>query len=136
MTEDWLYAQAARSPERIGLIFAGETERVWDYRALNQQADQTVSGLRAAGVRPGQAVAVLLPNCPEYVLLVHAAARLGAILVPLNLRLSAAELAWQVQQADCEFLVGDAQTLAAVTGPLPEKVRLINCAEICAHPYP
>lgn len=102
MNPDWLQEQAQRIPTWPGLIFAG---REWDFRALDQAADQLASCLTAAGVRPGDFLAVLLPNRPEFVLLIHAAARLGAVLAPLNTRLAAPELAWQLEHLACRFLV-------------------------------
>ena len=61
--------------------------------------------LVATGVGSGQHVAVLMPNRPEYVFLIHALARLGAVLVPFNIRLTADELGWQVEQSDSQVLI-------------------------------
>lgn len=102
MNPDWLQEQAQRIPIRPGLVYAG---REWDFRALDQAADQLASQLAVAGVRPGDFLAVLLPNRLEYVFLIHAAARLGAVLAPLNTRLAAPELAWQLEHLACRFLV-------------------------------
>lgn len=102
MNPDWLQEQAQRIPTRPSLVYAG---REWDFRALDQAADQLASRLTAAGVRPGDFLAVLLPNRPEFVFLIHAAARLGAVLAPLNTRLAAPELAWQLEHLACRFLV-------------------------------
>jgi O-succinylbenzoic acid--CoA ligase len=79
---------------------------------LNRLVAGMASQLTAAGVGAGQQVAVLLPNRVEYVCLIHALARLGAVLVPLNIRLTGAELGWQVGQAGCSFVVCSQQTEA------------------------
>lgn len=123
MFRDWLLEQALCSPQKIGLIYRGQT---WNHRALDQETNLLVNGLVAEGVESGMKVAVLLPNCPEYVLLVHAIARLAAILLPLNLRLTPAELAWQVQQADCALLIGNTQTLTAAREMEVEGLALVN----------
>ena len=47
------------------------------------------------GIAHGDHVAVLLPNSLAYVVLIHALARVGAVLVPLNIRLGASEIDWQ-----------------------------------------
>ncbi len=110
MIEDWLRHQAMSSSKKTGLI---AENRAWDYRAMHQQVGLLADHLVAIGVSSGMHVAALLTNCPEAVFLVHALARLGAVLVPLNLRHSSLELTWQVDQADCAYLVYNAQTRAA-----------------------
>src|SRR5579859_3355388 len=88
--QDWLAAQAHARPDGIALI---ATDRVWTYKSLNQAVGQMAGALLAAGVQRGDFVAALLPNSAEYVFLIHALARLGAVLIPLNTRLTSAELA-------------------------------------------
>jgi len=99
---DWLAYRSQASPQKVGLIFG---ERRWTYQELNEAVALLCGQLAAAGVQLGQHVAVLLSNCPEYVYVTHALARLGATLVPLNTRLTGAELRWQVEQADCCFVL-------------------------------
>ncbi len=108
---DWLEQRARCSPAQPGLVYK---QSCWDFRAMHQEVDLLANRLAGEGVHSGEHVAALLPNCPEAVFLVHALARLGAILVPLNLRLSPTELTWTMVQADCAFLVHNAQTLSIV----------------------
>ena len=115
---DWLRAQATSSPEKTALIWTGAAEnsrsnsarQSWDYRALDQEVDQLASNLFAAGVRSDQHVAALLRSSPQMVFLVHALARIGAVLVPLNTRLTASELSWQFHHANCKLLVHSSET--------------------------
>lgn len=80
------------------------------FRDLRQQATEIASGLKRLGVGKGDRVAVCLPNWHEFVVAVHAVARLGAILVPLNTRYRLHELEHILQ--DCEptavFCTGEA----------------------------
>jgi O-succinylbenzoic acid--CoA ligase len=99
---DWLSHRAQVSPHEPALIFEYQS---WSYRDLDREVARLAAQLTAAGVVPSQHVAVLLPNQPEFVFLIHALARLGAVLVPLNLRLTAEELTWQVTQAACEVVI-------------------------------
>ena len=92
---DWLAHQALSRPQGIALMWG---DRRWTYAELNAWVAAMAGRLAAAGVRAGDHVAVLMPNRPEYVALIHALARLGAVLVPLNVRLTEAELGWQVEQ--------------------------------------
>lgn len=108
-TFDWLAHRAQVSPQKVALIFE---EQSWTYRELNTLVAEMAARLAAVGVEAGQHVAVLMPNRMETVCLIHALARLGAVLVPLNIRLTAAELGWQVEHAGCTLLICDAHTEA------------------------
>jgi o-succinylbenzoate---CoA ligase len=70
------------------------------YGALGAEADLCAARLATLGIGPGDRVAVCLPGGLAFATLLHAVARLEAVLVPLNTRLTAANLAWQV--ADCQ----------------------------------
>jgi o-succinylbenzoate---CoA ligase len=98
----WLQARTQTSPHALALIYGEER---WDYAELNRRTNALAAHLTAQGVQAGDRVAVLLPNSPLYVCLIHAVARLGAVLVPLNGRLTHPELTWQIEQAACQWLV-------------------------------
>lgn len=102
MIQDWLSAQVAARPDTIALIFG---EHQWTYAELNVEVDAFAERLAARGVSTSDKVAVLLPNCAEYVYLIHALARLGAVLIPLNTRLTPIELDWQITHSDCRWLI-------------------------------
>ena len=119
VTTDWLRARAADTPEARALLVDGLW---WRFDELDALADRLCARLLAGGARPGDHVAVLLPNSLEMVGVVFALARLGAVMVPLNMRLTAAEVAWQVARADCARLICAPQTeaqAADVSAALP-----------------
>jgi len=64
------------------------------YSELHQRVHRLASALRRRGVKPGDRVAVLAPNTPLALDPHFAVPLLGAVLVMLNIRLAAAELAW------------------------------------------
>ncbi|MFW6097177.1 MAG: o-succinylbenzoate--CoA ligase [Chloroflexota bacterium] len=138
-TGDWLTARVGRSPQVLALVWEG---RRWSYGALAREVEVYAANLAWAGVEAGQHVAVLLPNGPPYVFLVHALARLGAVLVPLNRRLTTAELRWQVAQADSTLLLYGDET-AAEAEALAEVCATRHVAELArateatapAHPF-
>ncbi|MFQ5398043.1 MAG: o-succinylbenzoate--CoA ligase [Anaerolineae bacterium] len=99
---DWLTERAAATPQKLALIFGEER---WTYGELDTAVSHLAAHLHQHGVRPGDFVAALLPNSPLYVCLVHALARLSAALVPLNTRLTPAELQWQVDHVSAKWLV-------------------------------
>lgn len=100
---DWLAAQARANPKGLALIFQ---EQTWNYAKLDQQTDILCSQLAGLHIPQGARIAVHLPNSAQYVALVHALARLGLILAPLNIRLSIPELAAQIDQINCNWLIG------------------------------
>jgi O-succinylbenzoic acid--CoA ligase len=82
----------------------------WSYAELQARAATLACWLAERGIQHGDRVAVLLANGPAYVQAVHAVIALGAILVPVNLRLAPAEIAWQLAQCRARLLLHDATT--------------------------
>ena len=106
---DWLAEQAAHNADGLALRFGSDR---WRYADLDAAASKMCACLAAAGVVGGTHVGVLLPNCPDYLVLVHALLRVAAVLVPLNTRLTTTELRWQMEHADVALLICNADTAA------------------------
>src|SRR5689334_7498556 len=104
---NWLAHRAGVLAAEPALIADSTT---WSFAALDRWACSIARRLATLGVAPGDRVALLLRNSPEFVALIHAAPRLGAVLAPLNIRLVAPELAWQIADAGAHVLVYDAGT--------------------------
>ncbi len=102
ITTDWLRARAEASPGATALQIG---ERSWRFDELDGLVARLCGRLRANGVDAGMHVGVLTPNSLAAVAHVFALARLGAVLVPLNTRLTPVELAWQIEKADCALLI-------------------------------
>ena len=68
---------ARRFPDRVALDFLG---RPTTYRRLSEQVDHAAEALRRLGVGRGDVVGVILPNCPQHVVIAYAAWRIGAII--------------------------------------------------------
>ena len=122
---EWLARREELSPHKIGLVDVASGARL-TYRALNTRARALATALAERhGVRQGDRVAVLAANSPEYLDAFFACALLGAILTPLNWRLTVPELSGIL--ADCEpaLLLYDAtyselaQAAASARGELP-----------------
>ncbi len=84
-----LSINAARNPQATALSFGG---RCLTYAQLNDAASRLANGLLSLGIGPGDRVATLLHNCPQFVVALFAAAKIGAIFVPINFRLAAREI--------------------------------------------
>ena len=101
---DWLARCAENRPEHLAVQCEGIQ---WSFAELDRQATRLARQLATAGVQAGQRIALLAANSFAYVAFVHALTRLGAILVPLNLRLAVEELRWQVRDVHASLLVYD-----------------------------
>ena len=104
--------QAGSAPEETAVV-VHETGESLTYADLDRAVDETAGRLAALGVREGDHVGVLMGSRLAFVRLVHATARLGATLVPLNVRLTTAELSSQVERADLTLLVCGGDTEAS-----------------------
>ncbi len=89
-------AKARRNGAKAALRFEG---RELSYRELDAESDRISNGLAAAGIGPGDRVAALLYNTPEFPLLWFALAKRRAVLVPLNTALKGEILRYEL--ADC-----------------------------------
>ncbi|WP_127474705.1 long-chain-fatty-acid--CoA ligase [Microbacterium sulfonylureivorans] len=78
---DIVEASAKDYPDAAALQFFG---RETTYRSLQAQIDRAAEGLRAQGVRPGDPVAIVLPNCPQHIVAFYAILRLGAVVIEHN----------------------------------------------------
>lgn len=75
------------------------------FDAVDNQVDSLASGLIAAGVGRGDHIAVWLTNTPEWALILLAAARIGAAIVPVNTRYKSEETQYILAQSDARVLV-------------------------------
>lgn len=90
---DWLGRRAGLSPERTALYDAQDGMRPISYGEWDAAATRTAALLRRLGVARGDRVAILAYNCVAFLDLWFACGKLGAVLQPLNWRLTRAELA-------------------------------------------
>src|SRR3954454_4495174 len=115
---DLIARNAAFTPDKAALIFDGET---LSYRAFYDRIERAAHGLQAEfGVGRGDRVAILSLNRPDYLVLLYACARLGAMLVPLNWRLATAEQRFTLSDASPKVLVLE----QAFAGVLPALERI------------
>jgi fatty-acyl-CoA synthase len=101
---NWMKQRALRSPNRRTITFEGTT---LTYSQLQERIDRTATVLREGGIREGDRVGYLGFNHPAFLETMFAAARLGAIFVPLNFRLTGSELDFIINDAGCHTMVAD-----------------------------
>jgi len=101
---DWLRRRAGLTPNRPALRAGPEQVLFSD---LDRRVDLAAAALSRHGVTKGTRVALLLGNGIPFAVLIHALARLRAVAVPLNARLAAPELAWQLHDCRAAVLLHD-----------------------------
>lgn len=123
---EWLRQRARLSADRLALVF--EDER-WTFAELDRRVSGAAGRLAVAGVEPGNLVALLARNGSGFAQLVHAVPRLGAVLMPLNIRLTTDELAWQLRDSGANFLVAD-EPNAANAAELKKALAALSCLSL------
>src|SRR5690242_6557064 len=104
----------ARSrPERPALTYGGRT---WTYGQLDARSSRVARALLDEGVQPGDRVAILDKNSPEFFELQFGAAKVGAVMVAVNWRLSPREIAFIVDDAGARVLVVSEEFVPAIDG--------------------
>ncbi len=97
------------------LAFVADGQRI-SHREYASRVERLAAGLAGIGLAAGERVAVLAQNCLAYVDLYGAAARLGLILVPVNWRLSAEEIAYVITDTTPKAVVAGAEYLPIMEG--------------------
>ncbi|WP_310476121.1 AMP-binding protein, partial [Sandarakinorhabdus sp.] len=100
----WFSRRVQQTPERPALTFEGTTR---SYAQMGDAVNRLATALKAGGICRGDRVGFLGLNNPLYFDLLFATARLGAIFVPLNFRLTGPELDYIINDAGVHTLVVD-----------------------------
>jgi acyl-coenzyme A synthetase/AMP-(fatty) acid ligase len=110
-----LDAACAQAPDVAAWHFFESDERA-SYAEVRATVNRLANGLHARGVRKGTKVAVMLPNVAAMPTTWLALARLGAVMVPVNIAYTPRELAYVIDDSDASYLVIDASCLPALDG--------------------
>lgn len=112
---DLLLSAADRYPDTLALVFP-DTEI--SYAELAARALRRARSLKALGVKPRDHVGILMHTCPDFVEVFFGAALCGAVVVPINARYRASEIAYVVENGDIATLV--------TTDAIAEQVNFIE----------
>ncbi len=99
------------------------------YPQLYEQVSQLSRGLKSLGLGPSDCVAIILPNCPEFVVSFYAIAHIQAILLPLNPLFNAAEIQYYLQDSQVKAIITHSQWAAsceAILQKLDQDITLIG----------
>ena len=107
---------ARRFGSKTALIAAGRT---LTYQALDDLCDRVAGGLHDIGVRPGNRVSLYSPNRWEWVVAYHAALRAGAVVNPVNVMLTAEEVAFILNDCGAAAIFTSGDKAEAIAGADP-----------------
>ena len=113
MVNGLLYANAACRPDPAALVYG---EHRIGHAELLDRVERTAHGLAERGIRAGDAVAVVLPNGPDFVTAFFAIAGLRAVVVPLNPQFRPDELAFCLRACQVRAVIAE-QPAAGADGP-------------------
>ena len=112
---DWLRINAGSHPDRI--CFATDAAS-FTFAETNARVNRIATSLRQLGIEKGDRVALFATDSPEYMEIILACMKLGAVYVPLNFRLSRDEITWILADAEpAAILVEDHLTGLVRTRP-------------------
>lgn len=120
-------------PDREALVDVPSGRR-WTYAELGVAVNELARALMASGVAKGDRVGIWAVNCPEWVLVQYATARIGAVMVNINPAYRAHELEYVLNQAGISLLVASLAHRASDYRALVDEVRA-NCPELRAVHY-
>jgi len=119
---------AANRPDDVGLRFEG---RDYTWLELDRRTDELAAGLAALGVTRGERVGLLMSNRPEWCEVAMAVLKLDAVVVPLNVRFTAAEVGYVADDADCRLMISEA-AFADALGALGSR-RVVLAEQLDEH---
>jgi long-chain acyl-CoA synthetase len=97
-----LQTSAAAVPEKVAVRLGPRSVR---YAELDRAARGIAASLRARGIAPGGSVAIMVPNVPEYTMAYFGVLYAGCTVVPLNVLLSAPEVAYHIRDSKAQLLI-------------------------------
>jgi crotonobetaine/carnitine-CoA ligase len=98
--------KAARIGDRTWLVFGDQR---YSYAQAHDLSNRYANGFRGLGIRKGDHVAVMMANCPEFILTIWGLGKLGAVTVPLNTAARGELLKYFITQSDSTCVVVSAE---------------------------
>lgn len=101
---DIIADKARQYPDHVVFQFGDDP---LTFGELNERINKAANGFLALGVTKGDMVAIMLPNCPEFLYAWFGLNKIGAVEVPINVALKGSGLTYQIVQSDSVVLVAD-----------------------------
>ncbi|UCH31662.1 MAG: AMP-binding protein [Candidatus Bathyarchaeota archaeon] len=119
---DFLDTAAANYPNQIACVYLGEEVT---YRELKLKVDKLAAALTDLGVRKGDRVATILPNCPQFIISDYAIMKVGAIHVPISILHKAPDLLYELGESAAKTIICSYRRLDRVIS-IKDKTSLRN----------
>ena len=121
------FARRARKlyPERVALVDGDST---WTYAEFLGRCDRWSAVLQKIGIRQGDRVAYLSPNSPAQLESFYAVPQVGAVLVPLNYRLTADDFVYLINHSGARMVCADSDyldTIDSIRSRLPQVEQFV-----------
>ena len=100
-----------RNPEGLALLFK---DRRFTYADFQRETNRVAGALLRLGVRKGDKVGLLLPNCPEFLFSIFAMAQIGAVSVPINTAYTREEGEYVLHHSEASVLLSTREFLSLV----------------------
>ena len=126
-TTDFLNIANAICPERDCIVFEGKR---WTYAQMNERVNRSANALIRLGIERGDRIGLLHVNCNQQIESYFAAAKVGAIFVPLNFRAKADELSYMIANAEAKILFVGNRYLEIIKPILPQLPTVKQCISI------
>ena len=123
---DLIASSVAEFGDHVALEFFG---RETSYAELGDQIDRAAEGLRRLGLRKGDLVALIMPNCPQHVVAFYAVLRLGAIVIEHNPLYTAREMRHQFEEHGAKFAIAWDKVVPTLQA-FPDDLRLEHIVSI------
>jgi acyl-CoA synthetase (AMP-forming)/AMP-acid ligase II len=106
---------AAEAPQQLVWNFFESAETI-NYGELRERTNSLANGMAAAGIAKGTHVGVMLPNIAAFPMTWLALARLGAVMIPMNIAYTPREMEYVLENGDAEWLIIDHSCLKGMAG--------------------
>ncbi|MBW4033215.1 MAG: AMP-binding protein [Acidobacteria bacterium] len=123
---DLIAASVNEFGDHVALEFFG---RETTYAELGEQIDRAAEGLRRLGVRKGDPVALIMPNCPQHVVAFYAILRVGAIVIEHNPLYTHREMRHQFEQHGARFVIAWDKVVETLQA-FPDDVQLDHIVSV------
>jgi long-chain acyl-CoA synthetase len=123
-----------RAGELESATFVRDSEIAWSYRDFAQRVGEVAAGLQAVGVEPGDVVAIILPNCPEYLEAWWGVLWAGGVFNPVNPAFTGREAAQILADSGASVVMCRAEVAAALERHREELTALRHVITVASRP--
>ncbi|TMU87056.1 long-chain-fatty-acid--CoA ligase [Bacillus sp. BHET2] len=118
----YLAQNARKKPEKLAIECEGRT---YNYKQFNEEVNKLAHGLLGLGIQKGDRIALMMKNSDQFVQAFFAGAKVGAVIVPVNFRLTSSEVHYIFDQSDSLVVFCDEEFEETVTSAR-EETRVLH----------